>query len=188
MNNKFEVPKFKVLHVIPWDTNKNIGVSYNNTMKLIGSKDWVCFLDGDAVHTSTYFGSRIEEVIEKNFEYSLFTCYTNRVGCPYQIAPDVDRKSNDQLYHRNIGEQLWNKNKTSVMDITNKQELSGVLILISKKIWEDVGGFKENKMLTVDNDIHRKVRTFGGKVGLMKGIYVQHWYRNDNINERKHLL
>ena len=188
MNNTFLIPKSQVFHVIPWNSDKNIGVSYNNIMKFIGTNDWVCFLDGDAVHTTTYFGSRIEEVIEKNPEYSLFTCFTNRVGCPYQIAPDVDRNSNDQLYHRNIGEKLWEKNKTSVMDITSMQELSGVLILINKKMWENVGGFKESKMLTVDNDMHRKVRNFGGKVGLMKGIYVQHWYRNDNINERSHLI
>jgi GT2 family glycosyltransferase len=188
MNNKYLVPKPKIFHVIPWNSDKNIGISYNNMMKLIGTNDWVCFLDGDAVHTTTYFGSRIEEVIEKNPEYSLFTCFTNRVGCPYQIAPNVDKKNNDQSYHRNFGENLWNENKTLVMDITNKQELSGVLILINKKIWESVGGFKDSKMLTVDNDIHSKVRNSGNKVGLMKGIYVQHWYRNDNINDRKHLL
>jgi GT2 family glycosyltransferase len=67
-------------------------------------------------------------------------------------------------------------------------ELSGVLIVIKKSIWEKVGGFKEDKMLTIDNDIHRKIRISGGLVGLMKGIYVQHWYRGGIKENRQHLL
>ena len=57
-----------------------------------------------------------------------------------------------------------------------------------KSVWEKVGGFKEDKMLTVDNDIHRKIRISGEKVGLMKGIYVQHWYRGGIKENRQHLL
>lgn len=180
-------PKYKVFHSIPWNSDKNIGKSYNQTMSLIGSSDWGCFLDGDAVHTNSFFGKRIEEVIDSNPTYSLFTCYTNRVGCPYQIAPNVNKNSNDQSYHRTFGESLWNSNKTSVVDITNNQLLSGVLILIKKSSWEKVGGFKETGMLSVDNDIHKKFRTYGLKVGLMKGIYVQHWYRGGNQSDIKHL-
>jgi GT2 family glycosyltransferase len=108
--------------------------------------------------------------------------------CEYQIAPNVNRESNDQSYHRNFGENLWNSFKTSVINITNKAPLSGVLILIKKSEWEKVGGFKEEKMLGVDNDIHVKFKNSGLKVGLMKGIYVQHWYRGGNINDKKHLL
>lgn len=185
---QIEIPKFKVIHFIPWNTDKNIGKSYNQCMTMVGSKDWGCFVDGDAIHTTTYFGSRIENVIESNPTYSLFTCYTNRIGCPYQIAPGSDWNSNDMGYHRTLGENLWNKFNTQVIDITNNGEMSGVLILIKKSIWEQVGGFKEEKMLTVDNDIHRKVRSIGGKVGLMKGIYLQHWYRGGNINDKRHLL
>ena len=180
---QIEVPKFKVFHFIPWNSDKNIGKSYNQSMSLIGTNDWGCFLDGDAVHTTTYFGSRIEEVIKSNPSYSMFTCYTNRVAMQYQVPPNCDWNSNDMMYHRNFGENLWLQHNFSVMDITNSPELSGVLILIKKRIWEQVGGFKEEKMLAIDNDIHRRVRNTGGKVGLMKGIYVQHWYRGgDKLN------
>jgi GT2 family glycosyltransferase len=187
-NIVFEVPKPRIFHFIPWNSNKNIGKSYNDSMSLLNSNDWGCFIDGDAVHTTTYFGSRIEEVIKNNPSYSLFTCYTNRIGCPYQIAPGCNWNNNDMTYHRNFGETFWNKFGTQVMDITKNGEMSGVLILIKKSIWEQVGGFKEEKMLSVDNDIHRKVKNIGGKVGLMKGIYLQHWYRGGNINDKKHLL
>jgi hypothetical protein len=169
--------KTRVFHVIPWNSDKNIGKSYNETMSLVNDDDWVCFLDGDAVHTTPFFGKRIEDVIKANPQYSLFTCQTNRIGCQYHIPKDVDRLNNDQLYHRNFGEKLWLENQTQVDDITNSQPLSGVLILIKKSTWLKVGKFKEEKMLTIDNDIHYKVRDFGHKVGIMRGIYVQHWYR-----------
>ncbi len=178
-----------VYHFIPWDSDKNIGRSYNKSMSLIGDGDWACFLDGDAVHTTTYFGKRIEEIIKANPSFSLFTCYTNRIGCPYQIAPGVDLKSNDQAYHRILGEKIWDSNKSKVIDITHEVGLlSGVLILINKDAWSKAGKFKEEKMLGIDNDIHKKVRAAGFKVGLMKGIYVQHWYRGGDIKNKIHLL
>lgn len=186
--NKYIIPSPRVFHVIPWNSDKNIGKSYNEMMAMVRSNDWVCFLDGDAVHTTSFFGVRIEEVIKNNPEYSLFTCYTNRIGCGYQIAPGVDSKSNDQQYHRNFGELLWKNNGTQVFDVTKQSPMSGVLLLIKKSSWEQVGGFKEDKMLTVDNDIHIKFTKAGFKSGLMKGIYVQHWYRGNNPGNKSHLL
>jgi len=184
----FTVPKPRVFHVIPWNSEKKIGKSYNEIMNLIDDNDWCCFLDGDAVHTTPFFGKYIEEVIQSNPEYSLLTCYTNRIGCFYQLAPNVNKSSNDQKYHREFGEKLWNTNKTNVLDITDKTLLSGVIILIKKSSWERVGGFKEIGMLGVDNDIHLRFKNAGLKVGLMRGIYVQHWYRGGNMNDKKHLL
>jgi len=73
-NNIFVPPKYKVYHNIPWNSEKLIGKSYNQFMNLIGSNDWCCFLDGDAVHTSPYFGKRIEEVIDANPSYSIVNC------------------------------------------------------------------------------------------------------------------
>ena len=183
----FVIPKYKIFHSIPWNSNKNIGKSYNETMNLVGTNDWICFLDGDAVHTTSFFGIRIEETVAKNPQYSLFTCYTNRIGCQYQIAPNVDKNTNDQEYHRNFGENMWNKFNTEVMDVTKQSPMSGVLLLVKKSSWESVGGFKEEKMLSVDNDIHIKFTKHGFKSGLMKGIYVQHWYRGGDINNKKHL-
>lgn len=178
----------KVYHLIPWDSAKNIGKSYNQMMSLIDDNDWACFLDGDAVHTSPYFGKRIEDVINSNPTYSFFTCYTNRVSCKYQVAPGSDWNSNDWAYHRKLGDQLWNKNTTNVVDITKSQLLSGVLILVKKSAWQSVGGFLETGMLGVDNDLHKKFKNAGLKVGLMTGIYVQHWYRGGNIHDKKHLI
>jgi len=178
-----------IIHAIPWNTSKNIGKSYNEIINLIQENDWVCFLDGDAVHTTNFFGSRIEETVCNNPDYSMFTCYTNRVWCSWQIAPDVDIASNDQKYHREFGESLWQKNQTKVIDVTfEKDPMSGVLVLINKKTWKIVGGFIEQGMMTVDNDMFYKIRKNNMKTGLMTGIYVQHWYRNGDNRNREHFL
>lgn len=177
----------RIFHIIPWNTDKNLGKAYNESMSLVGSDDWVCFIDGDAVHTSHFFGKRIEDVVMANPKYSMFTCVTNRVGMLYQIAPNVDTKSNDQAYHRTFGESLWGKYGVNVMDITDQSKLSGVVILIKKSAWESAAGFKEEKMLTIDGDMHKRVQASGGKVGLMRGIYVQHWYRGGDSRNAKHL-
>jgi hypothetical protein len=178
----------RIFHSIPWNSEKNIGIYYNDFMSLLNEDDWACFLDGDAVHTTTYFGRNIEETIKKNQQYSLFTCKTNRVAIKYQTPDDVDKISNDQKYHRDFGQKLWEKEKTNVTDITDKQLLSGVLICLSKKAWLKVGGFSTENMLGVDNDIHKKMFINDLKVGIMDGIYVQHWYRNGDIKETAHLL
>lgn len=179
--------KNKIHYVIPWDDDKNIGRSYNSVMKNLNSNDWACFVDGDALHTTIYFGNYIREVIKNNPFYGLFTCYTNRVIRPYQIAPMVDVESNDIEYHRNFGSSLWEQNKTNVKDITDLPPLSGVMILIRRRDWRFVGGFKEEKMLGIDNDIHIKFKNAGLRVGLMEGIYVYHWYRNGNPRDNGHL-
>jgi GT2 family glycosyltransferase len=186
--NTFVPPKPRVFHSIPWNSDKNIGKSYNETMSLVRTNDWVCFIDGDAVHTTHFFGKYIELVIEKNPQYSIFTCVTNRIGCPHQIAPGIDQKNDNQTYHREFGKKMWETYNTEVTDITNKQLFSGVIILIKKSVWERLGGFKEDKMLAIDNDIHIKAFHAKLKVGLMKGIYVQHWYRGGNQNNKSHLL
>jgi len=177
-----------IFYIIPWNSEKNIGVSYNKSFSMVGPEDWICFIDGDAVNTSSFFGKRIEEVIEKNPEYSLFTCYTNRIGTRYQIPEGVDWNNNDMRFHRQLSDILWNKYNSEVLDITNESPLSGVMILSNKKTWEDVGGFLEQKMLGVDNDYHFKVKNSGKKIGLMRGIYLQHWYRGGNIRDKSHLL
>jgi GT2 family glycosyltransferase len=177
----------KVHFIIPWDSEKNIGKAYNEAMKMVDENDWVCFIDGDVINTTTFFGQKIEEIIKSNPDYSVFTCYTNRVNRKYQIYNLDDWENNDMDYHRKIGENIWNKNGTSVIDITKKKPLSGVMILISKKVWTKIGGFFEDKMFGIDNILHKKVKECGYKIGLMTGIYVYHWYRNGDKKNKFHL-
>lgn len=115
----------------------------------------------------------------------MFTCYTNRVACKWQVHPDVDVVSNDIKYHMEFGQSI--KDNNEVMDVTNNSLFSGMLFIVKKSAWDKIGGAKKTGMLRVDNDIHAKIKKNRLKFGLIKGLYVYHWYRNGDKNYTKHL-
>jgi len=174
----------------PSEKKLNLGWVYNNFMEIVGEEDWVLFLDYDATFTTKYWYNQLEDIIKKNTDYGLFSSFMNRVGQPFQIPNGIDRNNHDMRYHRNVGKELQNINYDNVIQFPNNTPLSGVVILISKKTWKDIGGFKEG-FLGVDNTLHRDCINNNIKVGLMSGFYVYHWYRADgdmsHINESNKL-
>jgi hypothetical protein len=154
---------------------------------MIPDGSWACFTDGDAMFTTPDFGHQLEAVVKANPEYDLFTSVTNRVGTMYQCVKDT-WDIQDINIHREIGQQLKDLNTTKVEDITNYAPFSGVLILVRKNAWFTSERFKENGMLGVDNSIHYAIRNQGGKVGLMHGVYMMHYYRNGNPLDQAHLI
>ena len=180
---------FKVHHIVPWETETNkIGTYLNYLFDMIEDGDWICILDGDAVHTTTWFGKRIENTIRENLSYSMFSCLTNRTTPDCQIAPGSNWEDNDISNHRKLGEELWEKNRTSVHDITHSSPASGYLFLVSKETWENSGKFDESRMLGIEWDFCERVKKSGGKIGIMQGIYVYHWYRGGNKFDNRHLM
>ena len=167
---------------IPYTPKKlgnNLGWAYNNFMELVGDDDWVCFLDHDATFTTRYWYHQLNDIISKNSNVGLYTCLTNRIGNSQQLVQNIDKENHDIKYHRQIGKHLQNEHYDTILDLNNyNYPLSGVVILISKNTWSEVGGFKDG-FLEVDNDIHRKCLSHNIKVGLMAGVYVYHWYRGD---------
>lgn len=162
------------------DTEANLGKAYNDFMKLIPDNDWVCFLDSDATWTTRSWYRDMEQIIQNNSEYSLFTCMTNRIGCPYQKFDNVDQNNHDIQYHRQIGSAAKKQFGTNVLDITEAvPPLSGVMMLIQKNTWKKIKGCPDG-FLGVDNEIHIRVKNSGLKVGLANGLYVYHFYRADN--------
>jgi len=180
-----------IYYTMPFDSTKNIGKYYNNFMDILPTdNDWACFADGDTLFTTYNYGTLIEKAIEENPTTSCFTCFTNRVNCPWQIAPGIDTASNDIMYHRNFGEKLKTIYGTRVLDVTNtppQNLLSGFCFILKKSSWKTIGGFKEG-MLGVDNDLHRKLQKHGLKFLLIEGLYLYHWYRNGDANEKSHLI
>ena len=170
-------------YIIPYSLEKNIGKYYNHCFSLVGDNDYICFLDGDAVFTRHDWGHHISNTVRANPEYDLFTCMTNRVGTGYQCVNGM-WDQNDFNVHWEYGSSL---NGHLVEDITHKSPISGVMILLSKKAWSKAGGFAEGGMLGIDNSIHYHVRNQGGRVGLMKSVYVFHYYRGGNRNKTDHL-
>lgn len=176
----------KIYYSVPFNTDKNIGVYYNDAMELLpNDSDYMVFVDGDTIFTTPDYGNIIYKAILNNPEYDMFTCYTNRVGCKWQIHPNVDIDSNDMKYHMEFGQSI--KDNEEVIDVTKNSLFSGMLFIVKKSAWNKIGGAKKAGMLGIDNDIHLKIKKNGLKFGLIKGLYVYHWYRGGNKYNTSHL-
>lgn len=166
----------------PYRSDKNLGLAYNEAMQLLPPDGWAAFLDHDAIHTTPDWHRLIVGAIEANPDFGLFVGCTNRIGCGWMKTPGVSPRNHDMLYHRAIGAELAKRHGSAVRDVTEWERqpgghpLSGVLMVISKRVWAHVLGFK-NGFLTVDNDCHRRVRDADFRVGLLLGVYVYHFYR-----------
>jgi GT2 family glycosyltransferase len=146
-------------------------------MELLASdEDWACFLDHDAMFTTTDWFSQLEDIIAENPEYGLLSAITNRTGNTEQKVANIDYDNHDIRYHRSIGAMAQEQNRTTVTDVSKTRSISGVVMLVKKAVWRKAGGFASG-FLAVDNDFHQRVVNVGGKVGIMKGVYVYHWYR-----------
>ncbi len=178
-----------IRYVIPWDSNKNIADAYNREVKLLKDKDdWCGFIDRDAMFLHPYFGKHIDNVLANGGqEYDLLSCHTNRVDCRWQILPGVDKANNDMDYHHALAQVQWSKEGHKVENVTHKAPLSGMMFMIKKSSWKRMGGFKGRGMLGVDNEAHNELKRRGMKIGLMKGIYVFHWYRGNNKYDHEYL-
>jgi GT2 family glycosyltransferase len=180
--------KGRVHYPHPWSRGKNIGEYYNYFMKMLPDGDWACFVDGDAMFTTTFYGNQIEDIIDKYPECELFTARANRIGCIWQRYGSW--ASNDMEEHRKVGKELFDTEYDHILDVSDVPRLKvlgGVLILISKACWKRLGGFVEQGMLGVDNDIHWKAMDAGEKVYMMTGVYLFHWYRGGKMHDKSHL-
>lgn len=175
-----------IYYRIPWSDEKRLDLYYTREMGMLpDDDDWCCFVDGDAMFTTYDYGAQIRKTVEQNPEYGLFTCLTNRVHPVWQLVPglwDYD----DMVQHREWGQQIQDRNK-SVLDITNSSPMSGVMILWKKSAWKKIGQIRRTGMLAVDNSIHIQSREAGIKVGLIRSVYLYHWYRGGDKGYTDHL-
>jgi len=170
-----------ILYAIPYDTEKNIGKFYNKIMELLpNDDDYACFVDGDTIFTTSNYGNIIQNIVSANPEVGCFTCMTNRVNCPWQLAPGVNKETNDILYHRDFGKKLHEIYKETTTPIVQGKHslMSGMLMLVKKSAWKKAGNFLNAGFLGVDNDFHRKLINAKQPIHTMNGVYVYHWYRN----------
>ena len=164
----------------PYDVDKNLGRAYNSCMDLLQPDDWGIFVDHDTLFTQADWGRDLRRVIEENPEYGLFTGVTNRIGNDMQLAAGVDSENHDISYHMEIGREHAEIREHEVIPYeANRQPMSGFLIIIQKKVWDLIGGAKDG-FYGVDNDIHNKCRANGIESGIIRSLYLYHWYRGDN--------
>ena len=169
---------------IPFAKDKNLG---REVTKLVtqSTDKYVIIQDGDVLQLDSFYGNRIAEVVAANPEYALYTCYTNRIGCEAQLSPYSNWLNDDIAYHRDVADKHWRKHGTEVIDVTNSTLISGHTLVIDTKAFSEILPLP-NIALGLDNEIHKRLRDKGYKVGLMAGIYVYHWYRGGNKANKEH--
>ena len=181
------VIKPEIFYGVPYSSEKNLGKAYNDFASLIPEGAWLCLMDADILPTTPDYGSLIEQIIIEHPEVEAFTAMTNRVRCPWQLAP-VDWDNDNIGYHRMVGAGLKATHGTRIEDMTQARVFSGFFLCIRKSLWSRIGGAKEAGMLGIDNNLHRRIRNAGAKLYLAKGLYFYHWYRGGDTNDTRHLI
>lgn len=179
MNNLFT-------HYVPWTSDKDLSGYYDFTIRN-SPTDWVLLTDRDVFMLHPHYGLHIEEVIRKHGnKFTLLTSLTNRVGTPYQVNQRLS-KIEDMSILTDAAISHWRAHGARVEDITGKSPISGMLMLVHKRLLDEGREIKGNGLLGIDNFIHYLARDNGMRVGLMHGILCYHYYRNNDRNDTSHL-
>lgn len=180
----------KVWYSNPYSTDKNIGKALNEFCATVPATDWICLQDGDMMYLTPDWGVQIDQVIKKyGDKYSLFGCVTNRLGRDIQRHNKEFSNNHDMQHHFKLAEEIKSKHWCEVEDITNRKYIAGMFMLFPKTLWNKIK-FKENSP-AFDDYFSKEVVKKGGKLGLMKGLYVYHLYRiwsNTPAKEKSHLI
>lgn len=179
----------KIHYSTPYSTEKNFGKAINDFCALVPEGDWICIRDGDSMFLGPDWGYQISQIlIRQGKDYDLLGCITNRLGRPIQLAPGVDYNNHDMKYHYEKSISFRCKDCYTIKDITSTKLVAGLLMLFPKSLWNEIK-FKENTPF-FDDEFSKEVVKRGGRLGLMTGVYVYHWYRGFSDNpraERTHL-
>lgn len=177
----------------PYREDKNLVEAYNSFMQLLPDGAWALFRDADTLFLDSFYGSHIIECIKRYPQAKCFTAITNRIGNKHQLHAVYN--GDDIGKHRSIAISLKQKYGTECTKIPSAPYMSGMLFVLNKDAWKQIGGFgkfakQESLILGVDNELHRRLIQHNLPVMLMKGLYIYHWYRGGNIGKDrlKHLL
>lgn len=171
--------------MIPYRNDKNLGLAYNECMQIINDDDWACFIDHDSLFLTPDAIRIIDEYTKKYPDTGIFTCWTNRIGCPEQRLGKENDDNDSMVDHMIMAEQM----KENLFEATElKGVISGFLMVISKKTWNEIKFAETGKALGVDNDYSLRILSSGRKILRMESIYVWHSYRLVNgVGDKSHL-
>lgn len=182
-----------VHHITPGKADLNFGKAINDVIEFLPDEDWICLRDIDTMplHHRVFF-KQCEDIAESG-EYDLISCMTNRLGVKYQLHDGKLSDNFDIRHHLQIAYDRYDKYGSNVYDAPGN--IAGVMMLFSKQTWEDVGRFKEGGVQVngsfLDYLFSSTVKKIGGKIGIAKGVYLFHTYREWEENVRfgyNHLL
>lgn len=153
----------------PFAADLNLGRAYNDAMALLPDDAWAALLDHDAMFTTKAWFGQILEAIGAQPDAGAFTAVTNRIAAPWQQVGS--RETHEMGYHFALGEER--RRIRTLLDITETKGFGGVVIIISKRAWQRVGGFVDG-LLCVDHGMHFALRAAGYRNFLIEGLYLYH--------------
>lgn len=157
----------------PFAVDRNYGAACNAHMQLLSDGDWGVIMDHDMMWTTREWFLQIAEAVTAH-PRAMFTAMTNRIAAPWQRPDGVDVNNHDVAYHRELG-RLRLKQRT-LLDVTHTKGLGGVIMVVSKAAWQEVGGFVDG-LFCVDHNMHFAHADVGRPVYVMENLYVYHWRR-----------
>jgi len=182
----------RIYAIHPYDPTpaKNLGKSYNDVFKNIDEEDWVCLMDWDTMLLTHDAIKRMYEYIVKYPDTGIFTCWVNRLhpGAKQQVDLTMFEEVNIKE-HIKRAKQFIDTCGTNVTEL--HKHISGFIMLISKKTWNEIKFNEDGKCLGVDNEYSDRILQSGRKILRMDAIYCLHLYRMGMPNDYKdksHLL
>lgn len=176
-----------MIHVrIPYRQDKNLGKAYNDEFDLCPEEDWLCFIDHDVLFLTPDAINIMEEYVKLYPDTGLFCCRTNRIHplAQYQLV-DPSPSLNTNVEH--WMERAYNQKRLIPKFTEVQHEVSGFLMLISKKTWRDIKFIESGRALGVDNDYCWRLLDAGKSIRCMEGLLVWHTYRLKDIKDKTHL-
>ena len=172
-----------MIFVIPYRLDKNLGKAYNDIMRM--SDQTVCFTDGDTMFLTPDFGHIIEDY-HNRFPDAVLTCRTNRI---HHLSKQLDGKMDEEC---NVRELLIKaeerKHLKTVTEIKPGEGMSGLLMVVPKKVWEKVPFVENGGCLGVDSQFRIDLHNAGIKTYIMDGLFIFHQYRFlQGAGYKKHL-
>lgn len=151
---------------------KNYGAACNEMISHLPDNCHIMIRDYDTMFLNHNYMEILTKIVNK-FPNDLITCRTNRVGNRNQCFKKTISEDTNILNHANIANSLA---KEPISVVNGGAVISGMMMLFPKKLWKQVGGFKDG-ILSVDNDFSRKVVRHGHKVWIVNNVYLLHYYR-----------
>lgn len=177
------------VHVsIPYDVNRNLGKVYNEAFRNIHEDDWLVLTDYDVLFLLPDTIKHLHEYARLYPEAACFTCFTNRIhaNSTQQLLNGTISGNTDILHHINLAlkQEEYLYQATEI-----KGNISGFLMMVSKKTWNEIKFSEDLKCLGVDSKFSQQLREKGKTILRMDGCYVFHIYRLlQGIRNKEHLV
>jgi len=175
------------IHVrTPFALDKNLGREYNNAFKDVDENDWVCLRDHDSLFLTSDAIPIMYEYVNAFPDTGIFTAWCNRIHPLSVNQLFLGSPSNDfDIKNWEYRARIQSKTKTIATEINHP--ISGFLMLISKKTWNEIKFMEGHGCLGIDNFFSQEVLKSGRKILRMDRLVVWHSYRLNNITDKSHL-